>query len=53
METETEFKKSKVDGIYLGLSGLGGWLILVQIGIYGTLLITGIKFILTLFRFLI
>lgn len=41
---ETELKENKIEGNYFGVSGLVGWLILVQIGIYGTLLLNGITF---------
>ena len=35
---ETKIQNNEIDYSRLGISGLGGWLVLVQIGIYGTLL---------------
>jgi hypothetical protein len=37
---ETNLQEKQSTPIPLGISGLGGWLVLVQIGIYGTLLLT-------------
>lgn len=36
---ETNLNERKYDHNPLGVSGLGGWLILVQIGLYGTIII--------------
>lgn len=43
---ETNIQNNKFDPNYLGLSGLGGWLIPVQIGLYLTIVVTGVNLIL-------
>jgi len=40
---ETNVQETKMEYQPLGISGLGGWLVLVQIGLYGTLLLAVVQ----------